>query len=293
MMMRTNNVGLTWISILLFCSSICQLPLVCASSSTETPSVVSVRALDEFGNSEQIQNARKAASLHGRLVVAARDSSQNCTIVLSLLEDHSPLKPSSILLEDAYSRMLQLLHNDPEHKLAMVCSGLRGDANWLLERVRAYSHRVWTRYNVFLGSSGAAHAVSQYMQRFWGFPEDAEWTPQLLLQEWKGNQGSWSRPLGLVVMIVSSSLPYIFVVEPSGIIQQYSAFAMGKYSDSVLEKLPTVINNDNDTKENEEDDLQEKLIKIIQSVVPSTKKDSRILVEIMSEKGVYRTVVVS
>jgi 20S proteasome alpha/beta subunit len=256
------------------------------ASTPEISPYRSARALDQYGNSEQIQNAKKAATLHGTLVVAAYDTAKKHTIVLSLRDrSHSGFIASN--------DMVQLIHRNPSfirsssQHVAMVCTGIKGDANWLVERVRAYSHRVWTRYNTFLDSSGAASAVAQYMLRFWGYEdEDEEWAPSLLLDEMKrqGNQHIWSRPLGLVVMILSSQLPYVYVVEPSGIIQQYRAFAMGKHSNNVLEKLSEVINQDGG-------DLQGRLLNLIQSVIPSNKKDNVILIEILSETGVTRSVV--
>jgi 20S proteasome alpha/beta subunit len=273
---------------ILLISALCD-SLASASSSEISP-YRSARALDQYGNSEQIQNAKKAATLYGTLVVAAFDTANNRTIVLSLRDrSHS----TSFIASNDSPCMVQLIHKNPSfiisssHHVAMICTGIKGDANWLVERVRAYSHRVWTRYNTFLDSSGAAYAVAQYMQRFWGYEdEDEEWAPSLLLEEMKrqDNPHIWTRPLGLVIMILSSQLPFIYVVEPSGIIQQYSAFAMGKYSNNVLEKLSQVINE-------EEGDLQGRLVKLIQSVVPSNKKDNVILIEILSETGVTRTVV--
>jgi 20S proteasome alpha/beta subunit len=259
------------------------------ASTPEISPYRSAQALDQYGNSEQIQYAKKAATLHGTLVVAAYDPANNRTIVLSLRDKtHS----NFVATIDSLS-MLQVIHKNPSfirsssQHVAVVCTGIKGDATWLVERVRAYSHRVWTRYNTFLDASGAAHAVAQYMLRFWGYEDEGEeWAPSLLLDEMKrqDNQHIWSRPLGLVVMILSSKLPYIYVVEPSGITQQYKAFAMGKYSNDVLEKLSDVVNE-------EEGDLHDRLLKLIQSVVPSNKKDTIIVVEILSETGVTRTLV--
>ena len=260
-----------------------------SASSYETSPYRSARALNQYGNSEQIQNAKKAATMHGTLVVAAHDATNNSTMVLSVLDDRHAGQIESI----NSPKMLHLIHQNPSftrssyQKVALVCTGLKGDANWLVQRVRAYSHRVWTRYNTFLDSSGAAFAVSQYMLRFWGYDdEDEEWTPSLLLDDMKrqNNQHIWSRPLGLVVMILSSQRPYINVVEPSGIVQQYTAFSMGKNSNEILEKLADVVKQAGD-------DLQGQLMKLIQSVLPSTKKDTSVLIEILSDTGVTRTVV--
>lgn len=275
--------------LIVFCSG---HPLATASSPTSSsastgPSYVSVRALDKYGHSEQLQNALKAANLQGTLVVAARDPIHNNTLVLSLLETSR-----SVGIISKAPSMLQLINSNPAFlggkrqnkvRTAMVCTGLKADASWLLRTVRAYSHRVWTRYNTFLDAPTVAHAVAKYFRFFWGYDEEEEWSPVQLSQDLE-DEKAWGRPLGVVAMIASSSLPFFFVIEPSGIIQRYQAFAMGKYSNEIIEKLGDAVGND--TK-----DLQEQLVNLIQSVVPSTKKDTRILVETLSDSGIDRTVV--
>ena len=76
------------------------------------------------------------------------------------------------------------------------------------------------------------------------------------------------------------------MIEPSGIVQRYKAFAMGKYSNQILERLGIVLEENED-----KEDLQKQLILLIQSVVPSTKTDTSILVEIMSQDGIERIVI--
>lgn len=240
-----------------------------STSSSSTPSsYVSVRSLDKYGHSEQLQNSLKAANLQGTLVVAARDASNNSTIFLSLLDSSSIETPTSAILSKNPS-MLHLLNGNPSflsnngknvQRTAIICTGLKGDAKWLIERVRTYSHRVWNRYNTFVDAPGAAYAVSKYMRRFWNYDEEEEWSPGLLSQDLTSNDkgNSWSRPLGVCAMIASSSLPYVFVVEPSGVIQRYSAFAMGRGSNDVLEKLGDTTIEGN--MKNTSGDLQTRLI---------------------------------
>ena len=281
--------------------------LAAASTAGSPPSTyVSVRSLDKYGHSEQLQNALKAANLQGTLVVAARDASNNSTIVLSLV-DTSISSPASAIISKNPS-MLQLINGNPSfvansgkktQRTAIVCTGLKGDANWLVERVRTYSHRVWNRYNTFVDAPGAAYAVSKYMRRFWHYDEEEEWAPGLLTQDLtrKEQANSWSRPLGVCAMIASSSLPYVFVVEPSGVIQRYSAFAMGRGSNDVLEKLGGAMKEGStvgldDQVTGSAEDLQGRLIEAIKTaVVTTTKKDRSILVEILSDTGVSRTMV--
>jgi len=277
-----------------------------SSSSSSTPSTyVSVRSLDKYGHSEQLQNALKAANMHGTLVVGARDTSKNVTIFLSLL-DASALPTSSTAIVSKNPSMLQLINGNPGfgasngrpvHRTAIVCTGLKGDTNWLVDKVRTYSHRVWNRYDAFIDAPGAAYAVSKYMRRFWKYDEEEEWSPGLLAPDLTGDEqeNAWSRPLGICTMIASSFLPYLFVVEPSGVIQRYSAFAMGRGSHDVLEKLGNAIQKDDGSVgkiRRSTDDLQESLIQTIKSsLVGSSKKGKYLLVEVLSNEGVVRDLV--
>jgi 20S proteasome alpha/beta subunit len=209
--------------------------------------------------------------------------------------------------------MLHLINNNPAFvtgnsaaastRTALVCTGLKGDANWLIRKVRSYSHKVWERYNQFVDAPGAAYAVSKCTRQFWGYDEDSEWQPGLLLADRSSRDQTessrWGRPLGVVTIILSSSLPYVFVVEPSGVVQRYRAFAMGKRSGEILEKLHKTMNGDaistsqsrqNDF-ESDEEDLTERLINLIQETIGSTNKEMNILIEELSEQGVNRTVV--
>lgn len=292
---------------LLLCST--NIILASAAStgiSTPNPSTyVSVRSLDKYGHSEQLQNAMKAANLQGTLVVAARDAANNSTIFLSLLDTNSILPSPSSALVSKNPSMLCLINGNPSFSMvnsgtpvqrtAIICTGLKGDAHWLVERVRTYSHRVWNRYNTFVDASGVAYAVSKYMRRFWHYDEEEEWTPGLLAQDLtrKDQQNSWSRPLGVCAMIASPSLPCVFVVDPSGIIQKYSAFAMGRGSNDVLKKLGDAMDEPSSDGKGKGvgKDLQGRLIEAIKSSVPSTKQDRVILVEVLAETGVSRTVV--
>ena len=58
---------------------------------------------------------------------------------------------------------------------------------------------------------------------------------------------------------------------------------MKKNSNEILEKLADVVKQS-------VEDLQDQLIQLIQSVLPSTKKDTSVLVEILSETGITGTV---
>lgn len=273
-----------------------------SGSSSEAPlGYTSVRALDKYGHSEQLQNAQKAANLQGTLVVVARDTSKNSTLVLSLLD---PCKNSGRIYREPC--MIQLINNNAAFvtagsgsgtiRTALVCTGLKGDANWLVQKVRRYSHRVWERYNTFLDAPGAAFAVSKFSRKFWGYDEESEWQPGLLLADQQGRSQeeriiqSWGRPLGIVTIILSSSVPYVFVVEPSGVVQRYTAFAMGKRSEDVMEKLAKTMNEVGGSNELEVD-MKDRLVSLLHEIVGPRRSDMEILVEELSETGVDRTLI--
>lgn len=261
------------------------------TASSRTLPYVSVRALDRYGHCEQQQNALKASKKEGTLVVASRDPSKNITIVLSMFECSSS-RSSSIMFKPS---MLRITSKDPRfwavssrhcEKTAMICTGLKTDSNWLLRAARAYSHRVWARYNTFVDAPAVAQACSIFFRMFWGYDEEEEWTPNLLYADLK--ERSWGRPPGIIPMVLSSSLPFVLVVEPSGIIQRHNVFATGKYSDEILEKVARAEGVSGGVGD---EDLEERLIRLIKSVVPSASRDSSILVEILSKSGIERKIV--
>jgi len=277
-----------------------------SAATSSSSSYVSVRALDKFGHSEQLTHALKAANLQGTLVVAAHDQENNCTLVLSVLDTTATSASARVMPK--IPRMMHLIHQKPPAfmttstnsiQTAVVCTGIKGDANWLIQQLQAYSHRVWTRYNTFVGTSGIALATSKYMRQFWKYDPDDEYLPGRLIRDddHKDPSFQWGRPLGVVAMIVSAHVPYIFVVEPSGVMQRYTAFAMGKHSSNALEHLGQALDPSSSSSASSSKmtfrspNLQGRLVEVLQSAVPSNpKKELNILVEILSKDGVKRTV---
>jgi len=197
---------------------------------TSANDYVSVRALDQFGNSVQLQHAREAAERHGRLVVAA--SADAAVVIVSVGN-----KPA------VQSVTLPKLPGvaDSGQVLAVCCTGIKGDAMWLVQQVQQYVTMVWERYNHHPPAPEAmAHFISRLLGSFQGDPE-GEWTSSL-----ERESHDWARPLGLQTMILSSAEPHILSMEPSGSVRSatplpdnapISFCAMGKDSTWVEEQV--------------------------------------------------------
>ena len=152
-----------------------------------------------------------------------------------------------------HSLVLPVLESDGnsnEHVLAMCCSGIKGDANWLLSQVQRYVTSVWDRYNFAqLTSPALSHYISSQMGSFQSYKVDNEWQSGI----GRENDVDWARPLGIQTMILSlqDKDPNILIVEPSGRVmvtgdmksiksttsRQWHYACIGKDSDKIQQRL--------------------------------------------------------
>ena len=259
------------------------------SNGETSPSYVSVRALDSYGNAIQVGHAKEAAQRYGRSVVVAvvevydeQKNSTEKTISSSRPEEEEhqeketkgkPLPSSSFLIVVSFGNspvlhpvQLPIEANDSgsSSMLAMCFTGVKGDANWLLQQMQKYAANVWERYDMSAMSAPiVAHVVARLLGRFAAQPENQEWHSTLGLpgkqERDDDRQSSWSRPLGVQTMVLSLSSyssehvsqkrlrePGLLIVEPSGVILnpaarsksgRVSLGAMGKESDKMQARL--------------------------------------------------------
>jgi 20S proteasome alpha/beta subunit len=254
---------------------------VTASSSGSPSSYTSVRALDQFGNSVQLKHAREAADRHGRLVVAAAGN-DNTVVVVSL--GNRPMV-HSITLPTRDNN-----DEDDSHHLALCCTGVKGDANWLIAQVQEHVARIWERYNHHPYSPAIAHLVARLLGSFGGEDVDQEWQSSI-----RRESVEWARPFGIQTMILSTQDPFILMVEPSGRVlatttkrkkdkKTSSWCAMGKESDVVQEKLSRTELGDDGASQ-----LQEKLAQQLLETVVSRNDITEVMVEILTAVGIERT----
>jgi hypothetical protein len=275
--------------------------LVAASSTNNPSSYTSVRALDQFGHSIQLKHARESAHRHGRLVVAASSvnnknmNNDTSTIVVVSVGNRPMVQsltlPTTLEVDGA-----------SHHQLALCCTGVKGDANWLLMQVKQHISKVWERYNQQNMPPGAmAHVISRLLGSFEGEDWDQEWQSSLRRE----SSDTWARPLGIQTMIVSTQHPNLLLVEPSGRVlttttkkgqsSSFSFGAMGKDSSALQERLNRCTNldldsGDDDTTTDVAEVLKETLIQALLETL-SRNDTIELMVETMTAQGIERTLV--
>jgi 20S proteasome alpha/beta subunit len=204
-----------------------------ASSSTtaaNTPSrYESIRALDENGQSKQLQHANQAAMQHGTLILAIKHANETIHIIsVTTTSPHRRQRP------------LALIHKITPNTF-VLCSGVQADARWLIDKLRELHQQMQLRY----GSSGegwAQRLSSLYRAVFWGIPEETDkWqhTRWLDLER-------WGRPLGVQSIIIEQK--QLCSLEPSGVIKlpdpHQQLAAIGKHSTDILFQWRSSSNSD-------------------------------------------------
>jgi 20S proteasome alpha/beta subunit len=237
------------------------------SSSASSSDFLTVRSLDNYGNSVQVSHALEAAKRHGRPVIAAIIGNTSCidgdhdkgSFIIAISLGTTPI---------LHSIQLPLRPHQNNHGaqkmplrssfIGMCCTGLKGDSNWLIEEVQKHSAAIWERYDMAAGLSTAsmAHVVARLKGLYAAQPYKREWQSVLGLpgtydddrQEEK-EKYRWDRPFGVQTMILScqeSSPPSsgLLLLEPSGRIlvptaqnSFVSIAAIGRDSDKVEARL--------------------------------------------------------
>ena len=264
-----------------------------SSQPTSSSFYTSLRALDKFGNAVPLKHAREAALRHGRLVVAATakmshapknnadDDPDERIVVVSV--GHRKLL-SSLTLPLALTTIStnrnndQSLHSQSESppplmtpKVAMCCTGVRSDADWLTRQMQAYVAKVWERYDMHPMSPGAlAHWLARLLGRYQqpsstAEDDDDEWQSAVSrlgastissrmsrTRQEQEFESALSRPLGVQTFLLSTGIsgshgdagsPSLLLIEPTGRVfradttSSFSFVTMGKQSDKIKEAL--------------------------------------------------------
>ena len=271
-----------------------------SSADTTSSSYTSVRALDEYGHSVQLKHAGEAAQRHGRLVVAGQ-SAANETVVVSFGQ-----KPVVHLVSlttcASFQQPKEVTNNNKMEAnefdtVALCCTGIKGDANWLIDRVQEHTTNVWNRYNHHMDSPAVAHLVSRLLGSFQGEDTDIEWQPGV-----RRDKSDWARPLGIQTLVLSQQSP-ILRIEPSGRVltltnsirgssnarrNMWGVSAIGKDSHIIVDKLRRMEQPEGRIGAA---DLQKRLVDLM---IPEAPTDRRtyIMVEVLSRHGIRRTTIV-
>jgi 20S proteasome alpha/beta subunit len=298
--------------------------IVAAASSSDTSSYVSVRALDKYGNAKQVSHALEAAKRQGRPVLVAvvkADASEKAIassrVTSGEVEANRRSQSFMIAISLGTSPVLHSLQitppgDTPSTFLAICCTGIKGDANWLIDQIQTYASTIWDRYNIpsdKIATPTIAHVVARLMGRFAGYAEKQEWSSFISLPASKneddnGNDSSstWSRPMGIQTMILSTAssfAPGLLQIDPSGRILtaaaqsssgKVSAAAIGRDSDRIQSRLLKLFEKGEDGEQSWEttppslEQCQEALLNIFLDETGARGKnfDQQVQVEIFS-----------
>ena len=167
---------------------------------------------------------------------------------------------------------------------SMICTGIKADARWLLHAMREYQARTWERYDTAATPKRVALAVAQVLLDFMGYARNQEFLDGVgpVLAE-----RSWARPLGVQTLVVAHQAP-LTLLDPSGVMEEYSAHAMGRDSQVCLDELELLYTPNMTTEE-----LQELLVDIVQRRVifenPNMYEKAELWIETLTERGVERS----
>lgn len=148
-----------------------------------------ITALDKYGQSTQLRNAMLASSKHGSLILAAiatdddsdenregedGNKKKNQVIVTCTLSKPNPpglktsamntfMKPSIQVLAstDIYNN-----NNKKKEMTALMCTGIKPDAQYLSQILREYSRRIWERYDIIPSANRISQSISEVMLNF-------------------------------------------------------------------------------------------------------------------------------
>lgn len=193
---------------------------------TASSPYIPVTALDKFGNSVQLQNARQAAIRHGRLLVAAKFK-ESIVVVSVDTPKLGHLSPNKIL-EPVWSNSDTYL----------ACTGIKADATFVILTMRDYCKQLWERTNVEqISQERLTLILSNTLLEFMGYNRQAELSDGISTPQEEKETTTWARPLGIQTLILTPSCP-IVLVEPSGVATSHDhVCAIGKDSAAVMKSL--------------------------------------------------------
>lgn len=245
----------------------------CDASTTNEmlSSYSSMRALDKFGASVQLKHAREAATRHGRLIVGAimTTGMTECNIHQDQISDSTTrthgLTSSLVVVSVGNRQVVRSLtlplpssHDDKDKNMvAMCCTGIKSDADWLIRHMQKYVANVWETYDHHpMETSALAYWLSRLLGSYQDNDLEEEWQSSIrrgLAKESSSQrhdttiESSLARPLGLQTILFSTSStinePNLLRVEPTGRVfraettNSFAFVTIGKQSEVLKERL--------------------------------------------------------
>lgn len=239
---QQRHVALRWLFCSVLFSLLSSFAVAAAAPSSSSTTLLfddlssSVRALNEFGNAEQLEAAQRATERASTIVLLQRGKVVH---VVSVQQQQASSYQRAPCLQVVQRISMSVTQNDNTNhhdtsasaSAYLICTGLQGDARWLTQRLRRYASRLW---DVSAASTGAALAMAAaaLLRLFWGHPVHVA-VPSPVLQGMLQSSSSdssdisWGRPMGLHVALLSfddsstltsssSSAAHVYVINPAG-----------------------------------------------------------------------------
>lgn len=237
-------------------------------------------ALDQYGNSVQLRNARECSLRYGLPIIAAVSTVDQSIVVCSLHPRSSVGSNTISSSSGGIPRVVHVIASDDIEvdddssstsrsrsmecqkiccptTTALVCSGLKADATLLRTLLRERSRRLWERYDILPSPSHIADACTQIFLSFFQYNRDREINDEAgpLDSTYPNDDTStpgnfeMSRPFGLHVVVLGirqhQHPPIIISVDSSGTQRHHPNFiAIGKRSREANEKLKNLWKKD-------------------------------------------------
>lgn len=216
------------------------IPLVSADGSYR-----SLTALDQYGGSPQINNARLASKLHSMPTIV---TSAGSSLISVTLEKKQPgIAPRN---------KCNIIGQSEECKLATIGSGLAGDAAFLNKLLRKDVMHTWERYDCIPDCARVAHTASRIFLAFMGYDDEIHDGSVDVLMDGNGDRMSIGRPLAVNLMVArlkKDESVELMAVEPSGVVSgEIIGRALGRGCQKGTELLEQRWRNNMNTKELEE-----------------------------------------
>lgn len=154
---------------------------------TTDPSIISsyesIHALDEYGESRQVERANQAASLHGQLIAGIVQPDSVWIVTPLLLKHHQ----ANVGSKSVVSRL--------SHTIVWTACGIASDKLWLEGQLREFCKQCLERFDTV---QNVSYCLQRLLRSFWNYNADA-----LYPLPCQPEVDPLSRPLGLCSMVVT------------------------------------------------------------------------------------------
>jgi 20S proteasome alpha/beta subunit len=198
-------VGMQGLRIIVFIVLTFEISFIAANSSYS-----SINALDQYGGSPQINNARLASKLHSMPTLVTHVGSS--LVAVALEKRQSGIIPRN---------KCNIIGQSEDTKLATIGSGLASDAAFMNKLLRDDVMHTWERYDCVPACARVTHTASRIFLAFMGYDGEMQDGSMDVLMDGNGERINIGRPFAINLMIArlkANDPVELMMVEPSGVV---------------------------------------------------------------------------